>query len=125
VVGLVTITGQADIEAADTGWRTVGFDAADIAGRRMKSVTSRGFTGGLVTTLIQRLDVDVRVIGLGLGLGGLTQALGVLLTPLGPVLDAVVNAVLDPLGLKFGEADVAVHGVRCPAAGAGKAVLVG
>lgn len=127
VVGLVTITGQADIEAADTGWRTVGFDAADIAERRMKSVTSRGFTGGLVTTLIQRLDVDVRVIGLGLGLGlgGLTQALGVLLTPLGPLLDAVVNGVLDPLGLKFGEADVAVHGVRCPAAGAGKAVLVG
>ena len=126
VVGLVTITGQADIEAADTGWRTVGFDAADIAGRRMKSVASRGFTGGLVTTLIQRLDVDVRVIGLGLGLGGLTQALGALLTPLGPVLDAVVNAVLDPLGLKFGEADVTVHGVRCPAAGgAGKAVLVG
>ncbi|MFN4042174.1 MAG: TadG family pilus assembly protein [Brevundimonas sp.] len=127
VAGLVSVAAQADVEAADPGFRTVGFSADDIAARRTRSASSRGFAGGLVATLIQRLDVDVRVIGLGLGLGNLTQALGVLLTPLGPVLDGVVNAVLDPLGLKFGEAHVTVHGLRCPdaAGGAASAVLVG
>ena len=50
----------------------------------------------------------------GLGLGDLTKALGQLLTPLAPVLDGVLNPVLDLLGLKLGEADVTVHGLSCP-----------
>ncbi|QBX37185.1 hypothetical protein E4M02_02800 [Brevundimonas sp. S30B] len=127
VAGLVTLTAQADLEAADPRFQTLSFDNSDIVAQRVKSVSSRAFAGGLAASLIQRLNVDVRVIGLGLGLGNLTQALNALLTPLGPVLDTVVNAVLDPLGLKFGEAEVAVHGVRCPerAASAVTAVLVG
>lgn len=114
VLGLVSITGKADIEAADTGFRPLRFDAADIQARRVKTMTSRSFVSGLVASLIQRLEVTVDVIGLGLGLGDLTKALGQLLTPLAPVLDGVLNPVLDLLGLKLGEADVTVHGLSCP-----------
>lgn len=114
VLGLVSITGKADVEAADVGFRTLRFDADDIKARRIKTMTSRSLATGLVSSLIQRLDVTVDVIGLGLGLGDLTKALGQLLTPLGPVLDGVLNPVLDLLGLKLGEADVAVHGLSCP-----------
>ena len=114
VLGLVSITGKADIEAADTGFRPLRFDAADIQAQRVKTMVSRSFASGLVTSLIQRLEVTVDVIGLGLGLGDLTKALGQLLTPLGPVLDGVLNPVLDLLGLKLGEADVTVHGLSCP-----------
>ena len=64
------------------------------------------------------------MVGLGLGLGNLTQSLSGLLSPLGPVLDGVVNGVLDTLGLSFGEADVTVHGATCPMDG-GAAYLVG
>lgn len=114
VLGLVSITGKADIEAADTGFRPLRFDAPDIQAQRVKTMASRSFASGLVTSLIQRLEVTVDVIGLGLGLGDLTKALGQLLTPLGPMLDGVLNPVLDLLGLKLGEADVTVHGLSCP-----------
>ncbi len=121
VLGVVTLTGKADIEAGDVGFRPVRFNAADIAAQHTKSVSSRAFASGLVVSLLQRLDVTVA----GLDLGGLTRALGQLLTPLGPVLDAVLNPVLDLLGLKFGEADVTVHGLSCPADGRTPPRLVG
>jgi len=121
VLGLVTLTGKADIEAADSTFRPLTFNAADIAGQRTKSIASRSFTSGLVVSLLQRLEVTL----IGLDLGGLTRALGLLLTPLGPVLDGVLNPVLDLLGLKFGEADVTVHGLSCPANGQVPPRLVG
>ncbi len=114
VLGLVAITGRADIEAADTAFSPLTFQADDIAESRSRSVSSRQFAGGLVASLLGRLDVTVSVVGLGLGLGDLTQALGALLAPLGPTLDGVVAPVLDLLGLKVGEADVTLHGLSCP-----------
>ena len=114
VLGLVSITGKADVEAADAGFRPLRFDAGDIDNQRTKTMASRGFAGGAVASLLARLDVDVNVIGLGLGLGDLTKALGRLLEPLGPALDGALNPVLDLLGLKLGEADVTVHGLSCP-----------
>lgn len=125
VLGLVRLTGKADVEIADTGFRSVRFSAADIADQKIKTVTSTSLASGLITTLIQRLDVTVHVLGLGLGLGGIVQALGVLLTPLGPVLDAAINPLLDMLGLRLGQADVRVHGLSCPDADRSRPVLVG
>jgi len=125
VAGLVTVSAKADIEAADQGFVPVTFTADDITARRMKTATSKTFAGGLVASLLGRLDVKVSVIGLGLGLGDLAGALGVLLAPLGGVLDAVVAPVLDTLGLRLGEADVAVHGLYCPDARTSAPTLVG
>ena len=121
VLNLVTLTGKADIEAADAGFRPLTFSAADIAQHRTRTIASRSFGSGLVVSLLQRLEVTL----VGLDLGGLTRALGVLLAPLGPVLDGVLNPVLDLLGLKFGEADVTVHGLSCPADGRVPPRLVG
>lgn len=125
VLGLVSITGKADVEAADAGFRPLRFDAGDIDDQRTKTMASRGFASGAVASLLARLDVDVNVIGLGLGFGDLTRALGRLLEPLGPVLDGALNPVLDLLGLKLGEADVTVHGLSCPTPGRATPRLVG
>ena len=125
VLGLVSITGKADVEAADAGFKPLRFDDADIEAQRIKTVASRSFASGLVSSLLGRLDVDVNVVGLGLGLGDLTKALGRLLEPLGPMLDGVLNPVLDVLGLRLGEADVAVHGLSCPSEGRSTPRLVG
>ncbi|WP_428150817.1 TadG family pilus assembly protein [Brevundimonas sp.] len=125
VLGVVRLTGKADVEIADTGFRAVRFSGADIAEQKIKTVTSGSLSAGLITTAIQRLDVTVQALGLGIGLGGLVQALGVLLTPLGPVLDAAINPLLDMLGLKLGQADVRVHGLSCPTAEETRPVLVG
>ena len=121
VLGLVTLTGKADVEAADTGFRPLRFDAADIEAQRIRTMASRSFASGLVSSLLARLDVTVN----GLDLGGLTRALGQLLEPLGPVLDELLNPVLDVLGLKVGEADVVVHGLSCPIPGHSTIKLVG
>ena len=124
VLGLVTIKAQADVEIADLSWQDVTFSASDISHQTVRTVRARGFVNGLIVSLLQRLDVDVDVIGLGLGLGDLAKALGALLTPLGPLLDGLVQPLLDLLGLKLGEADVRVHGVQCPTQGR-TPVLVG
>jgi uncharacterized membrane protein len=122
VVGLVKVSAQADVEAANVDFHPLAFSAADISAQRMRSMATTGLVNGAVTSLIDRLQIDVQALGLGLGLSGLSKALGDLLKPLGPVLDGVVNPILDLLGLKFGEADVTVHRVEC---GAGRVKLVG
>ncbi|WP_292036463.1 MULTISPECIES: TadG family pilus assembly protein [unclassified Brevundimonas] len=125
VLNLVTVTAHGDVEIADLDWRRATFNSADIASQTTKSVQSRGFINGLIVSLLQRLEVDVGLGPLGgLGLGNLVSTLGVLLTPLGPALDGVVQPLLDLLGLKLGEADVRVHGVQCPTQGR-TPVLVG
>lgn len=124
ILGLVSVKAHADLEIADQNWTDVSFSAADINQGKVKTARSRGFVNGLVVSLLQRLDVDVQIIGLGLGLGDLVRATSLLLTPLGPVLDGVIQPLLDLLGLKLGEADVQVHGVQCPTQGR-TPVLVG
>lgn len=124
-LNLVTVTAHGDVEIADLDWRQTRFSAVDITSQTTRSVQSRGFVNGLIVSLLQRLEVDVGLGPLGsLGLGNLVSTLGVLLTPLGPVLDGVVQPLLDLLGLKLGEADVRVHGVQCPTQGR-TPVLVG
>ncbi len=91
------------------------FSAEDVATQRPRTVTASGLPSGLIASLFGRLDVNVQALGLGLGLGGLTSALGTLLTPLGPVLDGLVHPVFDMVGLKLGQADVRVHGLTCGA----------
>ena len=124
VAGLVTIKGSADVEAADQNFKPLSFSDGQITNQTPQTVKSTGFTSGAVSSLLGRLQLDVKVMGLGLGLGSLSQSLNALLTPLGPVLDGTVNAVLDALGLSFGEADVTVHDATCPIDG-GAAYLVG
>lgn len=125
VLKLVTLTAHADLEIADLNWQEAAFNASDISNQTVKSVRSRGFVNGLIVSLLQRLEAEVGLGPLGgLGLGDLVGALGLLLTPLGPVLDGVVQPLLDLLGLKLGEADVQAHGVQCPTQGR-TPVLVG
>lgn len=125
LLGLVVLDAKADIEAADTRFKAVRFDRADIDAGTVKTVASRSFTSGLIASLLQRLELKPRVLNLPLDLGGLTRALGTLLAPIGPALDALLNPVFDLLGLRFGEADVQVHGLSCPEQGGGHPKLVG
>ncbi|MFW8695257.1 hypothetical protein ACOI9Y_32320, partial [Mesorhizobium japonicum] len=73
----------------------------------------------------QRLEITPVVLFISLPLGELTKALGVLLSPIGPALDLVLNPLLDLLGVGLGEADVRVHGLSCSEGGYAAPVLVG
>ena len=125
LLGLVVLDAKADIEAADTRFKALRFDRDDIEAGTVKTVASRHFAGGLLGSLLQRLELTPRVLNLPLDLGALTRALGGLLAPVGPALDALLSPVFDLLGLRFGEADVQVHGLSCPDQGRGLPRLVG
>lgn len=117
---LITIEGSADIQIADLNWSELRFSGSEIGSPTPKSVRSKGFVNGLIVTLLR----DTRLTALGIPLHLVTQLLAGILAPLGPVLDAVVQPLLELLGVRLGEADVWVHGVRCPNQG-GVPQLVG
>jgi uncharacterized membrane protein len=113
VAGLVRLIASGEVDVADPGFRDTRFNAAEIVDQSPRTVTANALGSGLIGSLFGDLDVRVEALGLGLGLGGLVSALGTLLAPLGPVLDAAIQPVLDLAGLKLGQADVRVHGVTC------------
>lgn len=125
LLGLVALNAKADIEAADVRFKTVRFDRAEIDAKTVKTVASRSFASGLTASLFQRLELTPKVLNLPLDLNALTRALGLLLAPIGPALDAALNPVFDLLGLSFGEADLRVHGLSCPDQDNRRPVLVG
>ncbi|HAC00763.1 MAG TPA: hypothetical protein DCF67_04410 [Brevundimonas sp.] len=115
-IKVANVTGRADIEAADPYWRQVRFTAADISAGQPKTVGSKQFGQGVVVSLLTKLDLKVELLGglLSLPVSELLGTVRGLLTPLGPVLDAVVQPLLELLGVRLGEADLWVHGLRCP-----------
>lgn len=119
-VVLITVEGVADIQVADLDWSELRFTGSEIGSSQPKSVRAKGFVNGLIVTLLR----DTRLTALGIPLHLVTQLLAGVLTPLGPVLDGVVQPLLELLGVRLGEADVWVHGVRCPNQG-GVPQLVG
>ncbi|MDI7774303.1 pilus assembly protein TadG-related protein [Asticcacaulis sp. EMRT-3] len=110
---LIRATARAQISLGGVTWQNVRFNAADIANQTLHTVKTDDLVQGLTTSLLQQTQINVSVAGLGLNLGGVTSAVGGLLTPVGPPLDGVLNGLLDTLGLGLGEADVQVNGLRC------------
>lgn len=113
LLSLVTVKARSELQVANTGFRTVRFSEADIAAARTRTVSTREGVASLAGSLIGGMELDVKAGPLGLGLGDVAGAVGALLRPLAPVLDGVVNGLLDLLGVGLGEADVTVHGARC------------
>src|SRR5690606_33311360 len=102
VLNLVTVKAHADVEIADQNWTDVSFNTSEISEQKVKTARSRAFVNGLIISLLQRLEIDVGRGLLGGLIGDLLAPLTQLLTPLGPVLDGVVQPLLDLLGLKLG-----------------------
>ncbi|MFN4287110.1 MAG: TadG family pilus assembly protein [Brevundimonas sp.] len=114
VAGLVSIRAQADVSVSDLRWQTLSFNGRDIEEQRVKRVSVQQAASGLIASLLGRMEIEVNVVGLGLGLGNLARALELLVAPLGPVLDALVGQALAVAGLSIGEADLRVHALSCP-----------
>lgn len=110
---LVSVTGKARVDLTPSQWKSVAFTAPEIAARSIKTVSSDSLVQGLTLSLVQKLDLQVNIIGLGLGLAPVTQLVGNTLTPVAPALDGVINSLTGLLGIHLGQADVRVNGVRC------------
>lgn len=112
-VPLATVTAGADVTLGGVSPQQVTFSSADISNRRIKFVATNDLVQGVATSLIQRLTVNVSGLGgLGLPLGG-SGAIGTALGSAAAPLDALINQVTALVGVRVGQADVRVNGVRC------------
>ena len=64
------------------------------------------------------LSIGVQLLGLGLAVGNgpVTAALGQVLGAAAAPLDGLIDSVTALLGVKLGESDVRVNGLRCKGA---------
>jgi len=118
---LLRVTGAASVELAQTNPVLLDFSSGDIAAGTVRTARTETLVASLAASLLDRLDLSVNVLGLGLAPPHLIAlAVRNLLAPLAPLLDTTIVSTLSALGLGVGEADIRVYGVRCD-----RAVLVG
>jgi len=110
---VATVSGFADVKLGGDDPQEVFFSASDIASHSVKHVTTNDLVQGVVSSLISRIDLNVSVLGLGLGVGPLTALVGQVLNQAAAPLDGVYSQVTSLLGVQVGQADVWVNGVRC------------
>jgi len=110
---LLRITGHAAIEAGAVEAVPLEFSRRDVRTGTVHTASTRTPVESAVTSLLRHLDLDVEILGLGLGADLVARAVLDLIVPVAPVLDATVLTLLDALGVSIGQADVRVHGVTC------------
>jgi uncharacterized membrane protein len=68
----------------------------------------------LVNSLLGDLQLEIDIGGLNLILFSATRAaLAATLTPVTASLDSVLYNILSSLGIRIGEADICVNGIKC------------
>lgn len=117
---LVTVSARAYAEMSNPAATNLTFTQADVDGHVVKTARVQSFTGSLVSSLLQSADLEVNVLGLGLGVTAIKGLVLSLLTPVTGLLDPLLGSLLKAIGLQLGEVDVQVNGIRC-----GGAVLAG
>lgn len=109
--GIARITARADVSMAQTVPVPLDFNAPGV--RNAKTTTP---VASLTASLLSNLGLELEILQLNL-LGGLLSgavgAVEALITPVAPVLDAVLITIFDALGVGIGEVDVALHGFDC------------
>jgi uncharacterized membrane protein len=114
---LISVSGFADIKLGGVTWQDVKFSGSDIAEGTVKTVKTDDLVQGVFSSLLGKLSLSVKLLGLGIGLGQgpVTSAIDSSLSTVAAPLDGVVNSLTSLLGVGLGEADVQVNGVRCNA----------
>lgn len=117
---LLTVTGSADVKVTNNAPTTLVFTGTDIQKRVIKTASTRDITQSLTKSLLNSLNLDVQILGLGLGLPGpIKQTVSGLLSAATPAVDTLLDSLLLTLGVRVGQADIRVTGISCA-----RAVLV-
>ncbi len=112
-VGLARVEGESRIDVGGQTWSNVRFSGSDIDRGVVKSVQTRDAARATVSSLLGQTQLTVRAGGIGLNTGALTSSVKGVLTAAAAPLDSLLNGLSDLLGVRLGEADVRVNGVRC------------
>lgn len=119
-VALINVTGYADVKLGGMMAQRVTFTSDDISQNRVLSVSTNDLTQGLASSLVRGLDLRVNLLGLGLNLSAISAAVGSAISVAAPAIDTFINELTGLLGVRIGQADVQINGVRC-----GRSMLVG
>jgi uncharacterized membrane protein len=109
----VNVTASAHADIGGQTWQTVSFTSEDIRAGAVKTVSTNDIAQASVATLLGDTTLNVGVLGFGLNIAAVTQAVRPPLVAVAPALDTLINALIDLLGVHVGQADVRVDGVRC------------
>jgi uncharacterized membrane protein len=112
---LFSVTGKSLVSLGGKAWQPVRFSQSEVRGGVVKTVSTTDLAQATVASLLGELSLNANLLGLGLGLGesALTGALSALLTPLAAPLDGVLNTLTALVGVRLGQADVRMNGLRC------------
>lgn len=111
---LLKLKGRARIAIERVDAANLSFDKTDIDNATIKRADTNSYARSLVSALLKDLRIEAEVAGLTLVTPDLaTAALQTTLSNVAKPLDDVVHGVLSALGVRLGEVDVKVHGVRC------------
>lgn len=123
---IIKVTGSAHVEMGNLFPTPLSFTKHDIDDRVVKSVSSRNLTQSLTQSLLNDLDLTVKldlgILSIGLLVPSQNAVTSTVTNILGGVtapLDSLIYNLLSALGIRVGEADVRVNGVSC-----GRSVLV-
>lgn len=112
---LAQVKGDAVIALSGVTPQSVHFTKDDIANRRVQTVDTNDLVGGIATSLLQDLDIEVDALNglLSLNLGSLIAPVTSKLTAVAPAIDTLLNGLTDTLGVHLGVAGVRVDNMRC------------
>lgn len=118
VLGLVTIDAQVGLDLPGGAGDLVfngPFDANNV--QRISGLALAGLGESLTNKINEdpNLVFDIRLLGIGLNLGGVLSPLLALLNPVLALLDSLLAPVLSLLGIQLGYADVTAFSLTCGA----------
>ncbi|WP_273792890.1 TadG family pilus assembly protein [Brucella anthropi] len=112
-IDLIDLEAKAEVKLGEKT-TSLSFIYSDIQSKKIKTAYSSNLVSSLSSSLLKNMEIDLNLLGIiKLPLGDVVGLVGVLLTPVAPLIDNLVFGVLDLLGVKLGEADVQVTGVLC------------
>lgn len=110
---LINVTGRSNIQVAGVSSQRVTFMAEEIRAGQIKTVSANDALQGVASSLIRNIDLQVGVLGLGVNVSIVTAAVGGVLATAAPALDGLIDTLTGLLGVRIGQADVGINGVRC------------
>ncbi|MET4260423.1 putative membrane protein [Bradyrhizobium sp. S3.12.5] len=113
-VGGLNVSGRAHAAMGNTSATPVTFTYVDIQSQLAKTVSTQNFASSLTSSLLG--DLSLSINGAGLPIPGLTSTVAGILSGATTSIDQLIASTLSTLGVRVGQADVWVTGVRCDGA---------
>ena len=115
ILTLPLVTASSHMEIGSSNYEKLTFTGSEIGSSMPKTTTTDSLAGSLTNSLIADMRLKTGLLGLSVT-NPLKGTIEAILSGAAEPLDGVILTVFETLGIKLGEADVWVHGVRCDGA---------